>query len=59
MLDPVRIFGLGPAPEMGIEGAALATGIGQVVTLAIYLAAYLNGALPVKISRSALVFRCV
>ena len=56
ILDPVLIFGLGPAPEMGIEGAALATGIGQVVTLAIYLAAYLNGALPVKISRSALVF---
>ena len=31
-----------------------ATGIGQVVTLAIYLMAYLRGTLPVKISRSAL-----
>lgn len=50
ILDPILIFGLGPFPEMGIEGAALATGLGQVLTLAIYLAVYFLRPLPVRIS---------
>lgn len=49
ILDPVLIFGWWIFPEMGIEGAALATGIGQVVTLVIYLAIYLSKGLAVKI----------
>ena len=37
VLDPLMIFGIGPFPAMGIEGAALATGLGQSVTLLVYL----------------------
>ena len=51
VLDPVLIFGYGPFPEMGIEGATLATGIGQTLTLAIYLVVYLARPIRVHIRR--------
>ena len=37
VLDPIFIFGLGPMPELGICGAAWATGIGQTASLLFYL----------------------
>lgn len=49
ILDPLLIFGLGPFPQLGIRGAALATGLGQVLSLVIYLVLYLRKGLPVKI----------
>lgn len=49
ILDPILIFGWGPFPEMGIEGAALATGIGQTLSLAIYIICYIAGHFPVRI----------
>ena len=54
ILDPLLIFGIGPFPRMDIEGAALATGIGQVLTLIIYLIVYIRRPGSIRISRKYL-----
>lgn len=50
ILDPMMIFGLGPFPEMGIEGAALATGIGQTLSFVIYCAVYFVKPIGVRVT---------
>ena len=35
ILDPIMIYGLGPCPELGVEGAAYATILGQIVSAAL------------------------
>ena len=51
ILDPVLIFGPGIFPRMGIEGAALATGIGQTVSLIVYIIIYIVRPIPVRFTR--------
>jgi len=56
ILDPLMIFGIGIFPEMGIKGAAYATGIGQTLCLVIYLIFYGAKQLPLKITYHHLKF---
>ncbi len=49
VLDPLLIFGLGPIPAMGIEGAAIATGIGQTLSFVIYVAVYRRRPIGVRV----------
>ena len=55
ILDPVLIFGLGPAPRMGIEGAALATGIGQSVCAIAYIILYILKPISVKYKKEYMI----
>ena len=42
ILDPLMIYGIGPVPEMGVEGAAYATVIGQVASAVLLLVFHLR-----------------
>lgn len=49
ILDPIFIFGLGPVPRMEVTGAAVATVIGQAVTLLLYVIWYLKKDMGLKL----------
>lgn len=54
--DPILIFGWGPIPAMGIAGAAWATGLGQAVSLLVYVVVQQYRPMPIQISRTHLVW---
>lgn len=54
ILDPFMIFGVGIFPVFGIAGAAYATGIGQCISLVVYILFYIFRPIPVKISKKSL-----
>lgn len=52
ILDPLFIFGIGCFPKMGVRGAAVATGLGWIVTLVFYLVYYWKGKIALEIRGS-------
>jgi putative MATE family efflux protein len=57
ILDPIFIFGLGPIPAMGVEGAAIATNIGRGIGVLFQMYYLLNGLSIIKIRWNNLALR--
>lgn len=51
ILDPLLIFGIGPFPELGVKGAAIATVIGQGIGAILNIIILFKGYSRVKLSR--------
>src|SRR3546814_20630274 len=54
VLDPLLIFGLGPVPAMGIEGAAIATTIGRGAGVPMQLWILFRGGQHIRVAASHL-----
>ena len=57
VLDPILIFGWGPIPAMGVEGAAIATTTGRTVGVCYQLYHLFKGSSRVKITWQSLVVK--
>lgn len=57
ILDPIFIFGLGPIPEYGVMGAAIATNIGRGSAVIFQLYILFKGGSQIRIAVSNIVFR--
>ncbi|MBE0539056.1 MAG: MATE family efflux transporter [Ignavibacterium sp.] len=57
VLDPILIFGWGPFPQLGIEGAAIATNIGRGIGVLTQLWFLFNGVKHIRVFKSQLHFQ--
>lgn len=55
ILDPLLILGIGPFPELGLKGAAIATSIGRGIGVSYQLYLLLRGASVIRLARKHLV----
>ena len=54
VLDPILIFGFGPVPALGVEGAAIATTIGRGAGVLMQLWILFRGGQHLRVLRSQL-----
>jgi len=56
LLDPLLIFGWGPIPALGVEGAAIATSIGRAIGVLMQLWILFKGGKHIRVHRAQIVW---